>query len=239
MRERAGLDFLDYCAIEPDVAKVIDRFLEAIKVFGFDVSAGGAWAGAGAARKHRFYFNNWPQDWLDFYMERGFFQNDPMALESQRRMTPFLWGEMAEARSFTIEGAEVVKAGRAYGWTEVMGVPIHGPASYQGLVSMASLRPVSLSSTERGLLRVMALSVHDRAHASVGLGEPTPVEVVLTAREMDCMRWVAAGKTDVEIGMILGIATATAHFHVERVKKKFNTRSRSEAVAFLVLAGTI
>ncbi|MDF2114155.1 autoinducer binding domain-containing protein [Roseiarcaceae bacterium H3SJ34-1] len=239
MRERAGLDFLDFCTNEPDVAKVIDRFLETIKVFGFDVSAGGAWAGTGAARKHRFYFNNWPKDWLDFYLAQDFFLNDPMVLESQRRMTPFLWGEMAEARSFTVEGAAATEAARAYGWREVMGVPIHGPASYQGLVSIASLQPVSLSAADRALLRVMAVSVHDRAHASVGLGEPAPLEVELTPREADCMRWVAAGKTDAEIGLILGIATATAHFHVERVKKKYGTRSRSEAVAFLVLAGII
>jgi len=239
MRERAGLDFLDFCANEPDVAKVIDRFLETIKVFGFSASAGGAWAGTGAARKHRFYFNTWPKDWLDLYMAQGFFQNDPAVLESQRRMTPFLWSEMAQARSFTVEGAEIIDAAEAYGWSEVMGVPIHGPTSYQGLVTVASLQPVSLSSIDRAILRVMAVSVHDRAHASVGLGEPAPAEVELTPREMECMRWVAAGKTDAEIGIILGIATATAHFHVERVKKKFNTRSRSEAVAFLVLAGTI
>ena len=239
MRERAGLEFLDFCVNEADVAKVIERFLETIKVFGFVASAGGAWAGTGAARKHRFYFNNWPKDWLDLYLARNFFNNDPMVLESQRRMTPFLWGEMAKARSFTVEGAAATEAAQAYGWSEVMGVPIHGPASYQGLVSIAALQPVTLSAIERGLLRAMALSVHDKAHASVGLGEPTPVEVELTPREMDCMRWVAAGKTDAEIGLILGIATATAHFHVERVKKKFNTRSRSEAVAFLVLAGTI
>jgi LuxR family quorum sensing-dependent transcriptional regulator len=53
------------------------------------------------------------------------------------------------------------------------------------------------------------------------------------------MRWVAAGKTDAEIGIILGIAAATAHYHVEQVKKKAGTRSRSEAVALLVLAGNI
>ncbi|WP_258052358.1 LuxR C-terminal-related transcriptional regulator [Mesorhizobium sp. INR15] len=53
------------------------------------------------------------------------------------------------------------------------------------------------------------------------------------------MRWVAAGKTDAEIGIILGIAAATAHYHVEQVKKKAGTRSRSEAVALLVLAGTV
>jgi LuxR family quorum sensing-dependent transcriptional regulator len=104
---------------------------------------------------------------------------------------------------------------------------------------MAARKQLTLSPIERALLRGMAIAVHDRAHASVGLGETAPPPVNLTQRELDCMRWVAAGKTDAEIGIILGIATATAHYHVEHVKKKFHTGSRSEAVALLVLAGIV
>lgn len=227
------------CANEGDVGKVVERFLETIKLFGFDVCAGGGWVGVGASRAHRFYFNNWPKDWLDLYLARGFFDVDPMIIETRRRMSPFLWSEMGDARSFTVEGKLVIEAGRAYGWSEVMGVPIHGPAGYQGLVSLASLQPVSLDATKRALLHTMALAVHARAHASVGHGDSTRPPITLTPRETECIRWVAAGKTDAEIGIILGIASATAHYHIEQVKKKAGTRSRSEAVALLVLAGSI
>jgi LuxR family quorum sensing-dependent transcriptional regulator len=239
MRQAAGLQFLDFCAEEADAAKVIERFLEVINLFGFEVSAGGAWVGVGGTRVHRFYFNNWPSDWLELYLANGFFEIDPIIMETRRRMTPFLWSEIGDARSFTVEGRVVLEAAKAYGWSEVMGIPIHGPAGYQGLVSLASLNSVSMSKTERALLHTMALAVHDRAHASIGLGESTRPPIHLTPREAECMRWVIAGKTDAEIGIILGIATATAHYHVEQVKKKAGTRSRSEAVALLVLAGTV
>ena len=239
MTQSAGLEFLELCAQESDVATVVARFLETIKLFGFQVSAGGGWVGAGASRVHRFYFNNWPKDWLDFYLEQGLFDVDPMIIETRRRMSPFLLSEMGDARSFTVEGRVALESGLAYGWKEVMGVPIHGPAGYQGLVSLASLNPVSISGTDRALLHTMALAVHDRAHAAIGHGESTRPPIELTPRETECMRWVAAGKTDSEIGIILGIATATAHYHVEQVKKKAGTRSRSEAVGLLVLDGTI
>ena len=239
MPKEAGLEFLELCSSEADVTKVIERFLETIKLFGFQVSAGGGWVGVGATRAHRFYFNNWPKDWLDLYLAKGFFDVDPMVIETRRRMTPFLWSEMGDAQSFTVEGKQVIEAGRAYGWSEVMGVPIHGPAGYQGLVSVASMSPVSMSGSDRALLHAMALAVHDRAHAAVGHGDSTRPPIILTPREAECMRWVAAGKTDAEIGIILGIAAATAHYHVEQVKKKAGTRSRSEAVALLVLAGNI
>jgi LuxR family quorum sensing-dependent transcriptional regulator len=235
----AALEFFDHCHAEPDTDRVIARFMEAIGSYGFEVAAAGAWVGVGAARAHRFYFNNWPQDWLDLYNERNFFRDDPMVLETHRRMTPFLWSEMHASRSFTSIGAEVAKAAAEYGWAEVMGVPIHGPASYQGLVSFAARTPLQLDATDRALLRALAVAIHDRLHESSGTGQASQPEVPLTTREVECMRWVAAGKTDADIAAILGIAPPTVHYHVERVKKKFRTGSRTEAVAYLVLAGTI
>ena len=53
------------------------------------------------------------------------------------------------------------------------------------------------------------------------------------------MRWVAAGKTDWEIAKLLGISASTVHFHVERVKKRLVTSTRSQAVALLVLHGIL
>jgi LuxR family quorum sensing-dependent transcriptional regulator len=235
----AALEFFDHCQSEPDTDRVIARFMEAIGSYGFEVATAGAWVGVGAARAHRFYFNNWPQDWLDLYNERNFFRDDPMVLETHRRMTPFLWSELQGSRNFTSIGAEVTNAARDYGWAEVMGVPIHGPASYQGLVSLAARKPLRLGATDRALLRALSVAIHDRLHESAGKGDASQPEVQLTQREMECMRWVAAGKTDADIAAILGIATPTVHYHVERVKKKFRTGSRTEAVAYLVLAGTI
>jgi DNA-binding CsgD family transcriptional regulator len=51
------------------------------------------------------------------------------------------------------------------------------------------------------------------------------------------MKWVAAGKTDWEIGQVLGISESTVHFHVENAKKKLKKSTRTEAVAILVLHG--
>lgn len=239
MRTEKALEFLERCAAEPDVDRIVDQFTEAIRLFGFDCCAGGAWAGTGATRVHRFYFNSWPEDWLDQYQANDYFADDPMLIETRRRITPFILSEIGNSPSFTVEGAKVLAAATAYGWTEVMAVPIHGPFSYQGLVTLAALRPVPLTATERALLRTMAITVHDRAQAAVGFGHSTHPIVELTPREKDAMSWVAAGKTDAEIGIIMGIAAATAHYHVERVKTKLDTRSRSEAVAMLVLSGSI
>jgi LuxR family quorum sensing-dependent transcriptional regulator len=68
---------------------------------------------------------------------------------------------------------------------------------------------------------------------------PTKPLPDLSAREIECMQWVAVGKTDADIAQLLGISPATAHYHVEQAKKKLAMSSRTEAVALLVLHGVI
>lgn len=53
---------------------------------------------------------------------------------------------------------------------------------------------------------------------------------LLSPREIECLRWAAAGKTDVEIGRILTISPRTTRFHIENAKKKLGVSTRVQAV---------
>jgi DNA-binding CsgD family transcriptional regulator len=53
----------------------------------------------------------------------------------------------------------------------------------------------------------------------------------LSAREAECLRWVALGKTDSEIAIILSISPRTARFHIENAKRKLHVATRVQAVA--------
>ena len=63
------------------------------------------------------------------------------------------------------------------------------------------------------------------------------VSGAVSPREADCMRWVLKGKSDTEIGLILEISHTTVKFHIERVKKKLDVKTRTQAVATLVSLG--
>jgi len=58
--------------------------------------------------------------------------------------------------------------------------------------------------------------------------------VALTVRERDSLALVADGKTDWEISVILGVAEATARFHVDNGRRKLGAVTRAQAVARLV-----
>jgi LuxR family transcriptional activator of bioluminescence operon/LuxR family quorum-sensing system transcriptional regulator CciR len=53
----------------------------------------------------------------------------------------------------------------------------------------------------------------------------------LTARESECLRWAAEGKTDVEAGQIIGISSRTVRFHINNAKIKLGVATRIQAVA--------
>lgn len=56
----------------------------------------------------------------------------------------------------------------------------------------------------------------------------------LTEREIECLFWIAEGKTSDEIAVILGISRNTINNYITSVMRKTATKTRSEAIAFAV-----
>lgn len=56
----------------------------------------------------------------------------------------------------------------------------------------------------------------------------------LTDRELECLFWIAEGKTSDEIAVILGISRNTINNYITSVMRKTATRTRSEAIAHAV-----
>jgi DNA-binding CsgD family transcriptional regulator len=56
----------------------------------------------------------------------------------------------------------------------------------------------------------------------------------LTDRELECLYWIAEGKTSDEIATIIGISKNTINNYITSVMRKTATRTRSEAIAYAV-----
>lgn len=61
----------------------------------------------------------------------------------------------------------------------------------------------------------------------------------LTNREIECLHWMAAGKTSGEIGIILSISESTVNFHLKNTLIKLNSNNRVQAVAKAVHCNVI
>jgi DNA-binding CsgD family transcriptional regulator len=67
---------------------------------------------------------------------------------------------------------------------------------------------------------VLRMHGHDAEH-----------EILVSARELDCLKWTAAGKTALEASIILGISERTVRFHLNAAREKLGCVTTTQAVA--------
>jgi DNA-binding CsgD family transcriptional regulator len=63
-----------------------------------------------------------------------------------------------------------------------------------------------------------------------GMTQALPPQSRLSKREVECLRWAAIGKTDLEISMIMSRSRATVRFHIHNASIKLNAVNRSQTV---------
>jgi DNA-binding CsgD family transcriptional regulator len=61
----------------------------------------------------------------------------------------------------------------------------------------------------------------------------------LTPREREVLAWISKGKSNFEIGAILGISAWTVKIHVGSILGKLNASTRGHAIAKAVSAGLV
>lgn len=76
-----------------------------------------------------------------------------------------------------------------------------------------------------------------QAQASLQMQEPGVFAI--TARERQVLQWIAAGKSNWEIGKILRISEFTVKNHVQNVLRKLSVTSRAQAVTKGIFCGLI
>jgi DNA-binding CsgD family transcriptional regulator len=113
----------------------------------------------------------------------------------------------------------VFEAGKAAAQEDLLA---QAAAEFEAIGSPVLARRARREAAARGL--TLATRVSRRRH--------------LTAREAELARHVASGKTNAEIGRILGLSTKTVGHHLSNILGKCGVRSRVE-IAALVIRGTL
>lgn len=71
------------------------------------------------------------------------------------------------------------------------------------------------------------------------LCSPPEKAPALTQREHDCLAYVAAGKSDWEISVILSLSQTTVRFHLDNARCKLDATTRAHAVARMAALGML
>jgi len=114
-------------------------------------------------------------------------------------------------------------------------VPIHLPFGQIGAASFLSRDPeqddfAAIYDVARHGLEVLARAfVHSYVKVTAR-HRPGLAGVSLSKREVECLRWAAAGKTNDEIGIILGLQRTTVRFHIRSASVKLDAVNRDQTL---------
>lgn len=82
-----------------------------------------------------------------------------------------------------------------------------------------------------GMRDIRVLGNYFHSHVLRINGQNAESDMLVSARELDCLKWTAAGKTAWEASIILGISERTVRFHLNAAREKLNCTTTTQAVA--------
>jgi LuxR family quorum-sensing system transcriptional regulator CciR len=173
---------------------------------------------------------DYPDDWGEALIASGLHLHDPVHAASRRSGSGFRWDELGSLIRLTSEQRYILEQSRRFGIGEGFTIPLNVPGEPSGSCSFAvrsgrELPARSLACTE--LIGAYAL----RAARRLSIWARRAPAPHLSRREVQCVRLIAAGKTDWEIAAILGISAETVRQYVKRARSAYNVRSRTQLVA--------
>ena len=179
----------------------------------------------------------YPATWIMRYLQMGYGDIDPVLREAFRRTIPFEWSELtieSEAEASFLADAASHGVG-PHGFS----IPVLSKRGHRGHFGLSSSRPLhewlTFLRTARPTLIEIANRLHRRVIAEV-FGESGPH---LTARELECLRWVALGKSTGEVAAILNISPHTTRGYLKSVHYKLDCVTSAQAVTKAVQLGLL
>lgn len=131
---------------------------------------------------------------------------------------------------------------KAHGVLGAIASPVHSPLGTIGAVVWATNDPaldVSAIFGERAAaMHILALKFIS-AYRDTVLPPASADAVEFTRREIQCLKWAAAGKTDNEIATIMSVSVPTIRFHLTNASRKLGVAGRALTIRLATSLGYI
>lgn len=176
----------------------------------------------------------WVDPDLRYWEDRGFALRSAFVHAARAIAEPFWFdgARMATWRpSAALEAINDDGPVEAFGVAGAITAPAYLPGGVIGAVVWATSDPgVDVAAVfEARAAELHALSLRFMASYAEARGA-VAAPVRLTRREIQCLKWAAAGKTDADIAQIIGISGPTVRFHVQNAALKLRVAGRAQAI---------
>lgn len=186
----------------------------------------------------------WIDPELEYWKDRSFALRSTLVHATRTCADPFYFSHGKVGSWRPIPSLEKATDAEEYLLARVRSAiicPVHMPGGAIGAVVWASdeeldLAPVFEAKAEK--LLALALKFIATYHDARAIGPKGPA-VHLTRREIQCLKWAAAGKTDAEIATIMDISVPTVRFHITNSARKLGGSGKAQAISQATTLGYI
>jgi DNA-binding CsgD family transcriptional regulator len=232
------LDFIEKLQGFPTIDGTWTSFLSFAQGYGFTHGGLADMPGPGERIEDTTMCLSWPEGWRERYFGQNYIALDPANLHLSRTPHPYSWSEMLQFPEYSKRQRRIVEEASEFALTSGLIVPVGRYGMGRAMVTIAGLDP-QLSLREKAALHLAAIYAHAQVRQLSGRRRIDPLDPRLSARERECLQWVAAGKTDWEISEILKISEKSANAYIERAKNKYGVSTRAQAIVQGLRLGAI
>ncbi|MGU3359192.1 autoinducer binding domain-containing protein [Methylobacterium sp. M6A4_1b] len=181
--------------------------------------------------------NTFPAAWSRRYLARGYAFHDPTVRHLADTTVPFAWSDLRERFGDDAGARRVMEEAGDFSLRDGVTVPLMTLDGEMAGFSLSGER-LAMNPGDRPMLHLIA--TYAFGHLLRLRGPAASARTAkLAPREREALQWAAEGKTDWEIGEVMGISTHGVDFHLRSARTKLGTTNRTQAVAVALRRGLI
>lgn len=171
---------------------------------------------------------NWPADLVASYGASDTFASSALLARLKATIMPVFTANCPFPAVQDVAGDTVLEAFRSRGLNSTMAFSLHDRMLAHYIVAFSGQRQAP-ERAEMAAIHYDCIELIDTCFGRL-LPQDGPREK-LSARELECLRWSAAGKSSDEIAIILNISSHTVVSYLKSAMRKLDSVNRMQAVA--------
>ncbi len=185
--------------------------------------------------------SDYPQAWVDQYINDDIVSNDPILLAAQRSAVGFGWDQVGELITVTAAHRALTERTRKAGIIDGFTVPANVPGELNGSCNFAVGPGHEVPRENFAMAQLVGAFAFQSARTLVAqmrrLTDQAPVK--LTQRQLECIALVARGKSDWEIAKILGLSPSTVTTYIQTARERYDVPTRIQVVLRALYDGSL
>lgn len=187
-------------------------------------------------RPKMFLFSTYPKSWLKRYENENYYAIDPILQICQLPGKFILWQDAVSDQN------EIFwQEAKQHGLISGVSCSLMALNRATGILSASSKKTANMLTflPEQQLRLQYLLDLSLQALQRLNDVSMRILDITLSQRELEILKWTAEGKTAVEISLILAISPYTVNFHQKNLQKRFNATNKTQVASYAAAMGLL